>query len=1476
MGLREGFSWDPLPEVDDPYSLFDRGLEEGIFQPSELHDYLESKLRPGGRDPSPGALHKHLAELAAGEKFPFIVDTNYDLLLRRAMMDIRASHTHSVLQQNIARPNRGCWYLSIHGDMQDWANVILSKQSYRYFDEHYRFLRGQLDLVLIKHPMLFVGCSMTDPRLLDWILGIDDEARKQLKTWVAILGPGHVARLERTTHKGRSVREILSHAKLIEVPSFDVLPKWFDALARPVRARRQQADRDLVIEIEASTDKWRIEAAGQSSESDPITPTDSLVRLRALAGAGLPCDSNGELLAKADAATEREMRVLAHEVGRKIASLLPGSALAALAALAGSSAIHGDGLVRVRARGPEANAVLVLPWELLVVEDRFPVERGELSVVREAVAAGVDHGLPSEPLELSVVAHVAAPMHSELPELNLEEAAFRMARALVSVEDRTLFTDLGTLEDLERAVESLAPVLLHFAGHAEPGYLVFENHDGGPMKVSTERLLSMLRRAMHRLPSAIWLSCCYGAGGTRPTASTFERTREWGGVGESSSIAADLHRAGVPQVLGYFGPVPDPLAVEVDRSLFEALAKTGSTLTAVSSARERTQRAIDTGHGWARFPLAWTLIGLYHRGANVPLTVREKVARNPALLPLMVEREPEDLHGLESLRHGFIGRRRLLATMRQLRTNGRNVLGLWGLGGLGKTAVMTRLTRVFTGGVPGWQQRVLVLPLKNLERNFAALREIVVHTVHKHPARPRDWADQLRRIETIEGNRGTELARVFLGALKDCLLYVDNAEALQIDPAAMNGQQDTVPWCDEEVASFFRTLCHEAPASITVLCTTRYRPAETPGTWVAIEPCTKDEIFRMMQWFPTLRSLPAALREELAARRLAGHPRSVEWAEALLRDQVDRCIEQGFSLTGATSLESVRERVFDPALARLSENAQPDLLLESLIQHLRPNVRALLGECCEIKLPVPINVVQQIGEGAEMLQARGLLTRFESVGWAVHPLVREAVQRFPSMVWTPRGRSILADYWMEQCRTEDMVSEVVLREALEHLLASGRWSEAKEVVYSLDQGYSQHGWVRARREFIALLLGRGWPDAELGFVLHRYANALEELGQYEEAEVNARRAVAIAEGLGMALELTSALHGLANVLTKTGQYGEAEKLYERCIALQDEHFPDREHAEHAAPWHGLAAVRLKLGRYKEAELAERKALDLQERVLKTREHSDICSMLIGLAQILTRQERYEEAEQEYRDVIRIWKELFGARDHSMIATALNGLALVLAQQSRHSEAEPLFHEAIAIKERVYENREHPAVAASLAGLANTLRNLEKYDDAEIFVKRALVIQRKMYRSGKHLDIASALCSLGKIHVARQKFEAAVECFRESVAIEAELIGTRRGPATLPTLQQLAELLAIMLNRPSEALEYAQDAWEGALATQEPVLLVRCGPLYVGLLTRLSMTSEADAAERILMQALQQLPGEHPERVEAERLIGIRPRPRRHR
>jgi tetratricopeptide (TPR) repeat protein len=1221
-----------------------------------------------------------------------------------------------------------------------------------------------------------------------------------------------------------------------------------ESLAAPPPRERMGEGRALTVEIDASAERWRIEAGGQAHEvappdlgdpartappgiapahlhpelpdapsrspreaeafvsaprpgsrdGEPLTLGAALLQLRSMAGLGLDADKSGRLLNPSDAAREQIMLAIARSIGASLTALLPPSARSSLAVLAGSAPGQGDALVRIRVRVREpqskatpadlaqANTALTLPWELLLVADRFPVAEGKLSIAREAVTEGITEGLPSPPPRFSVVAHVAAPQHEGLPELRLEEAAFRMARALVSLEDRTYFTDLGTLDDLKRAAAKVNPVLLHFAGHGLPGRLLFEDRDGGPDEVETNHLLLSLTTAMGHLPSAIWLSCCYGAGLGQPEQSGRSTTRAWDLLGpQTSSIAADLHRAGVPQVLGYFGPVPDALAVEVDRSLFETLARTGSTLKAVRVARLRSQEAIEAEGGWARFPLAWTLLGLYHRGDDVPLLDAKSPPDAGLAIDDVIERDPEALHGLEALNHGFIGRRRLLAKMRRHRNDDRhNVLGLYGLGGLGKTATMIRLSRVFAGGGQGWQERVVALSLQKRDATFAALRESVVEAVSRHPARPTDWDDRLKKVEDGSNDRGVSLAQILLSVLANRVLYIDNAETLQVDPREGAADSERVPWCDPEVASFFQTLCSKAPSNVTVLMTTRYRPRDTGGKWVPIEPCTKDEIFRMTRWFRALRRLPPSLRSELATRRLAGHPRAVEWADALIDEQASRWSDEGHELRDDSDPDEVREHVYDPALARLPEKATPDLLLGALIERLGPVLRALLGECCAIGLPVPLEVVRRLGEGSEVLQARGLLTCFDGTGWAVHAFVREAAGRAGAGVWTKAGRGVLADYWLMRRNAKGGAPELVSKEALEHLLAAERWAEAWKVTSGLYETYHHRSWLRAGVGLFEGLMGHAWPDVERGFVLNATSAALTGIGRYVEAEQRAREAIVV----------------------KERAYG------------------TREHPEVAVSLNHLAAALRHQERYDEAEDTYLKAIAIRGRSHDTRKHRDIAFSLDGLGNVFRRQERYAESVDAHRTAIDILKRSPDTRESAEITVSLHGLATALNRLGRHDEAERIFREGIDILRRLY-GTPHTSIGTFLQGQANALEALGHVKEAE-------------------------------------------KCLVDAAAIDKELFGEQLPPARLPILVALARLL-LPQGRAGEVLAYADDAWQGARKAGDLLRAVQAGPYVADALDELGRLDEARKVRDIVGTLLRELPEGSSTRVEAERRIGFR-------
>jgi hypothetical protein len=364
-------------------------------------------------------------------------------------------------------------------------------------------------------------------------------------------------------------------------------------------------------------------------------------------------------------------------------------------------------VIRVTGKSLLDDRALALPWELLMPEPgRFAVRDGQLDLVREAVVPGAP--VLQEPTEpLSVAVTIAAP--SDQTALRYEDEAFRLHQSLATLGHRVAFADLGTTEDCVRLAERITPTVLHFSGHGLPGGLVFEDEEGFSRIVRIDDLVKDLNVKLvpsgqpRPFPRLFFLASCYGASGD-PSGASFDASHESSGLGgtrdarhaeldaslgRGPSTAASLHRHGFVQVVGYFGPVSDPLCTRAEEVFYKALGGGKTTLQAAAEARATlgTPLSVDKSHFVA--PLAWAQLALYHRGPDHPLCRPGKDTSSP--VPGRFSRATVQVSGMPVLEHGFIGRRSLLHLIRQRVKKGQRLLVLQGLGGLGKTALASHL-----------------------------------------------------------------------------------------------------------------------------------------------------------------------------------------------------------------------------------------------------------------------------------------------------------------------------------------------------------------------------------------------------------------------------------------------------------------------------------------------------------------------------------------------------------------------------------------------------------------------------------------------------------------------------------------------------------------------------------------------------------------------------------------------------------------
>ena len=90
-----------------------------------------------------------MAKLIAAGRFKAIIDTCYDLLLRRACEIVGAPHRFSQLDRGLHLATEGLpLYLAIHGTWDDWTSAVLTGESYAMYDERHPLAIHELELLL--------------------------------------------------------------------------------------------------------------------------------------------------------------------------------------------------------------------------------------------------------------------------------------------------------------------------------------------------------------------------------------------------------------------------------------------------------------------------------------------------------------------------------------------------------------------------------------------------------------------------------------------------------------------------------------------------------------------------------------------------------------------------------------------------------------------------------------------------------------------------------------------------------------------------------------------------------------------------------------------------------------------------------------------------------------------------------------------------------------------------------------------------------------------------------------------------------------------------------------------------------------------------------------------------------------------------------------------------------------------------------
>ncbi|MBU4009410.1 MAG: CHAT domain-containing protein, partial [Proteobacteria bacterium] len=748
----------------------------------------------------------------------------------------------------------------------------------------------------------------------------------------------------------------------------------------------------------------------------------------------LPCDAKGIMSSKQN---DLEMAVYEHAVtiGTGLASILDDTGRQTLADAMNRNTIP---LLRIVAGSDWADSILSLPWELLYIDGRFPVKEARLDVVREVNVANVP-GFEPQTTAFRVLLHIAAPEDDEgQNSLAYEEEAYRLVLSMQqATKDAVAFSDLGTVRDLVRAVRHINPTVVHFAGHGSPGTLLFENENGEIAEILISDFLTEMRSAavdkQPVLPQVIYLASCYGASGTptsTPIAQGYRLNSELSAVkGKGPSTATTLQREGCPAIVAYFGPAGDQLSTRAETAFYSGLASGKRLTESVRSARLVMAGVLGEKDHNYRYPLGWAQLALYLRGNDIPITKGKTavkvIADDIYALGQELYRSKSPVHSLDMLHSGiggFIGRRKDLAMLRQSHVKGQRMFVLYGINGIGKTALAVNL-----------------IPKLRIDQDKIIVLDAARAVKAANPAQDlwEQMTDQLQDgfpdilASLLETHKRNQNSDILLGAMianvkEPWLIYLDNAESLQLKPDSENS--DSVAWGSSEIATWWQILASGAVhgGSLTLIATTRYllKELERKNSF-QVGLLRADEIARMMRWFPYLRQIPCSHKKKIV-EWLNGHAQTLIYLEGLFKEILDP-LKPEDEISEARWKAAIKDAMYKTD----AKPANEDLMLSHILKRLDDTAKDQLRILTALRCPAPLDAVKTFGDQTQRLESLGLIKKFSGRFYGMHDSVNSCVKTLcgPAL---PKDHLCIGLWYKDTFKTEKRL--VFAEEALYHLI----------------------------------------------------------------------------------------------------------------------------------------------------------------------------------------------------------------------------------------------------------------------------------------------------------------------------------------------------------------------------------------------------------------------------------------------------------
>jgi tetratricopeptide (TPR) repeat protein len=1268
-----------------------------------------------------------------------IITTNYDELLEDALKEIGKGYIKIILERNLDLTAREDIPLyKIHGDVSEFDRMILDTESYEKYSDLYSFLESDLHSILRKYSIVFFGYSMRDPRLLVWLdsLGKGGRARLMISYTVMVESEWNSIPAD-----GKTLLEE-ANIKPVLLDSFNQIPLLISHLV------------DVIVPKDTHNIHFKLSFASDKRDKLKIKPNIGKERT-----VDSPWMTDNNFIASlmdfnrmADRHAADDEREWLNSSAVRIGEALGTALLTDDDRQWINNATGSTPIVTIES---DDDLILSLPWELIRMENDFAVKEGRFDLVRTAPAKAQNPITLTPPDRLmKLVINVSAPEGQLIGNLDYEAESYRISKALYEYTE-TVFTELGTLDDMADTVAENEPIGVHFSGHGAPGFLLFEDDEGKERLVPINELISEIRKkASNKLPRFFYLASCHG---------NDPGDIEEGKAGSTIS-SAQLHREGVTQVIGYYGPIIDELSTMAEVAIYHAIADGQETRYGVRQARSALSKGSISilnpmhkrGSGQElikAFPFAWAQIVLYHRGIDYPLS-REIPSKHIQDYEAKLQRT---FRGIDRriLSTGFIGRRRELHKFRSCLDSGQRMFVFQGLGGLGKSTIALHALYTLQMLVP--KEKILTIWCQDMEKSPDQAMELIkaVSDFGSRLFGPQ-WVEVSASADRIPETpkRFAMLLNFIMNSTPGIVIYLDNVESLMEGPD--NEEPDALGrWKSQELANIWQLLKLMCGENLCVIGSCRYRNKGFDDCTIPVPEMGDNAIFRMMGWFDGLRSLSLPSRAKLVSL-VHGHPRMVEFLDDLIKEAlIDWKNDVGeWDTPSNEDVEAIKrewDRIIAPAIPKVEDRLEENLLLDKIWENvLDDKCRRMLFRMTLLLGPCDWEMMLQLGENGESeSEASATARKLKNTSLVVQLEDRDLKGKLVSLYGLHPMTAKFISKQFDEVEVNDLKQETYLRlgmylgkfaknkldtiKAGHYLFLCGEYKLACGLLGLASAWLQQRGMVRA------------------GIIL---------LERFESSEIMAKLDPKFCEWM-------LGTQGLAYY--SLGQVEKSIEYHQQVLEIVRK-IGDRESESSTLGRLGLAYFGL--GQVDKAIGYYQQALDINK---ETGDRGSEDAVLGNLGSAYYSLEQVDKAIEYYQQALEITREIGGRREEGTILGNLGNAYFSLRQVEKAIE---YYQQALEIAREIGDRI---GEGSRLGNLGNVYYSLEQVEKSIEYYQQALEIAKE---TGDRRNEGNQLGNLGSVYAALEQVEKAKAYYNQALAIAREIKDPRMEAIALSNLEIL--------------------------------------------------------------------------------------------